>query len=100
MFTSPKNILLALYVGPSCQVAASTKRFLQLITAGSLTQVTAYAIQASSPPFPVLLIAYAINGFGMSLQDAQANGLVANLQSKPEEKMGILHAVYGSSGHF
>jgi fucose permease len=68
---------------------------LQLITAGSLAQVTAYAIQAPSPPFPVLLIAYVINGFGLLLQDAQANSLVANLQNKPEDKMGILHAIYG-----
>ena len=60
-----------------------------------MVQVTAYAIQAPAPPFPVLLIAYAINGFGMSLQDAQANGLVASIQHKPEEKMGVLHAIYG-----
>ena len=68
---------------------------MQLITAGSLAQVTAYAIQASSPPFPILLIAYVINVFGTSLQDAHANALVANIQHRPEEKMGILHAVYG-----
>jgi len=61
-----------------------------------MVQVVAYAIQAPSPPFPVLLIAYSINGFGLSLQDAQANGLVASFQNKPEEKMGILHAIYGS----
>jgi len=60
-----------------------------------MAQVIAYAIQAPSPPFPVLLVAQAINGFGMSLQDAQANGLVASIQNKPEEKMGVLHAVYG-----
>ncbi len=60
-----------------------------------MVQVTAYAIQAPAPPFPVMLIAHAINGFGMSLQDAQANGLVASIQNKPEEKMGVLHAIYG-----
>jgi len=40
-------------------------------------------------------MAYSINGFGLSLQDAQANGFVANYKDNAAAKMGILHAAYG-----
>jgi len=55
----------------------------------------AFSIQASAPPFPVFVMAYAINGFGASLEDAQANGFVANYKENASAKMGILHAAYG-----
>ncbi|EMD35606.1 hypothetical protein CERSUDRAFT_85549 [Gelatoporia subvermispora B] len=63
--------------------------------AGSIAQCVAYALEAPAPPFPVFVIAYAINGFGIALQDAGANGYVASLTDSPSTKMGILHAVYG-----
>ncbi|KAI0828615.1 major facilitator superfamily domain-containing protein [Trametes gibbosa] len=62
---------------------------------GSMAQVIGYAIEAPAPPFPALVLGYAINGFGLSLQDAGANGFVASLQDNAATKMGILHAVYG-----
>lgn len=40
-------------------------------------------------------MAYAINGFGLGLQDAGANGYVASYKHGAATKMGILHAVYG-----
>lgn len=55
----------------------------------------AFSIQASAPPFPLFAIAYAINGFGESLNDAQANGFVASYKDNTAAKMGILHAAYG-----
>jgi fucose permease len=55
----------------------------------------AFSIKASAPPFPVFVMAYAINGFGGSLEDAQANGFVANYKDNASTKMGILHAAYG-----
>ncbi|PPQ86680.1 LOW QUALITY PROTEIN: hypothetical protein CVT25_006755 [Psilocybe cyanescens] len=69
--------------------------FGQTIVFGSVCQVIAYSIQSSAPPFPVFVLAYAINGAGLALQDAQANGFVATLTDNPESKMGILHAAYG-----
>ncbi|KAG2124448.1 MFS general substrate transporter [Suillus clintonianus] len=60
---------------------------------GSACQVIAYAIEAAALPFPAFVLGYAINGFGMALQDAQSNGFVASLKDNPEVKMGILHAV-------
>jgi len=40
-------------------------------------------------------MAYAINGFGLSLEDAQANGFVASYKDNAAAKMGIIHAAYG-----
>ena len=57
--------------------------------------MVAFSIKASTPPFPVFAMAYAINGFGGSLGDAQANGFVANYKDNTSAKMGILHAAYG-----
>jgi fucose permease len=41
------------------------------------------------------VIAYTISGFGGSLEDAQANGFVANYKDNAAAKMGFLHAAYG-----
>ncbi|KAF8813139.1 MFS general substrate transporter [Phlegmacium glaucopus] len=69
--------------------------FGKTIVYGSLCQVIAYAIQSSAPPFPAYVLAYSINGVGLALQDAQANGFVATLKDNAETKMGLLHAAYG-----
>ena len=66
---------------------------------GSAAQMVAFCIQASAPPFPVFVIAYAINGFGGSLEDAQANGFVASYKDNASAKMGILHAAYGKCAY-
>lgn len=64
---------------------------------GALCQVVAYAVQSPAPPFPVLVIFSALNGFGMAIQDAQASGYVAVMKHNPDRKMGVLHAVYGAT---
>lgn len=63
---------------------------------GSLCQVVAYALQSPALPFPMFITCFAINGFGLAVQDAQANGYVASLKNNAETKMGILHAAYGA----
>lgn len=70
--------------------------FGKTIIFGSILQVIAYALQSPAPSFPVFVMAFTINGFGIALQDAQANGFVASLQHNAETKMGILHAAYGA----
>ncbi|KAI0654398.1 MFS general substrate transporter [Cubamyces menziesii] len=62
---------------------------------GAFAQVIGYALEAPAPPFPVFVLGYAVNGFGLSLQDAGANGFVASLKENAATKMGILHAIYG-----
>lgn len=70
--------------------------FGKVILLGGLLQVVAYCLLAPALPFPVMCIAYAINGFGIALQDAQANGFVAALPNNASAKMGLLHAAYGA----
>ncbi|KAJ6588922.1 MFS general substrate transporter [Mycena capillaripes] len=70
--------------------------FGKMITLGSLCQIVAYAMQAPAPPFPVFVLSFVINGVGVAIQDAQANGYVASLKHNPETKMGLLHGAYGN----
>ncbi|KAF9553571.1 MFS general substrate transporter [Agrocybe pediades] len=69
--------------------------FGKVIVFGSICQIVAYSIQCSAPPFPVFVLASAINGVGIAIQDAQANGFVGTLSQNAETKMGVLHAAYG-----
>ncbi|RPD61356.1 MFS general substrate transporter [Lentinus tigrinus ALCF2SS1-6] len=69
--------------------------FGKVMVIGSLAQVVGYALEAPAPPFPVFVLGYAINGFGLGLQDAGSNGFVASLKENAAIKMGILHAIYG-----
>jgi len=48
-------------------------------------------------PFPAFVMSYTINGIGMAVQDAQANGYTASMRDHPEARMGMLHAAYGMS---
>ncbi|KAL1705225.1 major facilitator superfamily domain-containing protein [Schizophyllum commune] len=66
-----------------------------ILRACSALQVVAYSIQAPALDFPVLCVGYVINGVGIAIQDAQANGYVASLANNSEAKMGMLHAAYG-----
>ncbi|OSC97784.1 MFS general substrate transporter [Trametes coccinea BRFM310] len=63
---------------------------------GALAQVVGYTLEAPAPPFPVFVMGYAVNGFGLALQNAGANGYVASLKDNAATKMGILHAIYGA----
>ncbi|PBL00129.1 MFS general substrate transporter [Armillaria gallica] len=62
---------------------------------GSLFQVVSYAVESPQPPFPVMVMAYALAGFGMSLQNAQGNGLIGSLKEHKTTKLNMLHAAYG-----
>ncbi|KAK7044707.1 MFS domain-containing protein [Favolaschia claudopus] len=70
--------------------------FGKMLFFGSLCQIVAYSIQAPAPPFPVFVLSFVINGVGIAIQDAQANGYVASLKHNPEIKMGLLHGAYGA----
>ncbi|KAJ6483841.1 major facilitator superfamily domain-containing protein [Mycena vitilis] len=68
----------------------------KLLLWGSSMQVLAYALQAAALPFPVFVLAGVINGAGLAIQDAQANGYVASLANNSEAKMGFVQAAYGA----
>ncbi|KAJ7478671.1 major facilitator superfamily domain-containing protein [Mycena galericulata] len=63
---------------------------------GSSMQVVAYTLQAAGLPFPVFVLASVINGAGLAIQDAQANGYVASIAEDSETKMGYVQAAYGA----
>jgi hypothetical protein len=48
---------------------------MQLIAFGAAVQVVGYAIMAPAPPFPVLVLGYFLNGFGLSFQVSHMNTL-------------------------
>ncbi|CAE6511822.1 unnamed protein product [Rhizoctonia solani] len=50
--------------------------FGRVIFLGGICQVISYALLVPALPFPVMAIAFVVNGFGIGLQDAQANGFV------------------------
>ncbi|KAJ7165543.1 MFS general substrate transporter [Mycena crocata] len=70
--------------------------FGKLLLLGSSMQVVAYTLQAVALPFPVFVLASVINGAGLAIQDAQANGYVATLADNSETKMGFVQAAYGA----
>ncbi|SCV73590.1 BQ2448_7516 [Microbotryum intermedium] len=66
----------------------------KVITVGSFIQLFGYVFLIPAFAFPVMPVCYVMLGFGMALQDAQANTYIATLPNV-EFKMGLLHASYG-----
>lgn len=69
--------------------------FGRVMVLGAACQMVTYAIQSPGPPFPVLVLANSLGGFGIALQGAQANGFVGGLKEHASTKLGFLHAFYG-----
>jgi MFS family permease len=61
---------------------------------GASMQGIGYVLACWGPPFPLFVIAYIFNGFGLGLLDAQANSLVTRLPGA-NTKMFLMHAIYG-----
>ncbi|KAF4983373.1 hypothetical protein FZEAL_1225 [Fusarium zealandicum] len=59
--------------------------------------IVAYIIIALHPPYPGLVVAYALAGFGNGISDAAWNAWVGNLD-RANETLGFLHAFYGVGG--
>lgn len=47
---------------------ATLKCIIHFYLIGAFVQVVGYALAAPAPPFPVFVLGYAMNGFGLSLQ--------------------------------
>ncbi|OBZ67903.1 Bypass of stop codon protein 6 [Grifola frondosa] len=69
--------------------------FGKVLVIGSVFQLAAYAFLSPAGPFPLMCLGFACAGFGISLQNAQANGFVGSLKEHARTKMGLLHASYG-----
>ncbi|KAM5531233.1 hypothetical protein V8D89_015099 [Ganoderma adspersum] len=69
--------------------------FGKVLLIGAAFQVIAYTMISPAGPFPLMCCAFFLIGFGLSLQNAHANGFVASLKRDSPTKMGFLHGSYG-----
>ncbi|KAI1265433.1 putative MFS transporter [Xylariaceae sp. FL1019] len=69
------------------------QRGVSLITCFS--HLVAYIVIAVHPPYPVLVVAFALAGFGNGVADAAWNAFVGNLD-RANELLGFLHGLYGA----
>lgn len=100
---SPSLTVSMLFVGQAAGFLAAslansllTERFGlgKIIALGGIIQTLGYIFIIPGWPFPIMPVCYAVVGFGMALQDAQANTYVAILPNA-DYKFGLLHASYG-----
>ncbi|CAD0089305.1 unnamed protein product, partial [Aureobasidium vineae] len=61
---------------------------------GPFCHLLAYIVIAVHPPYPVLVIVFAIAGFGNGLEDAAWNAWMGAM-SNANEVLGFLHGIYG-----
>ncbi|OCH87228.1 MFS general substrate transporter [Obba rivulosa] len=69
--------------------------FGKVLVLGAVLQVFGYALISPAGPFPLMCIGFLFTGFGIALQNAQANGFVGSLKEGARTKFGFLHATYG-----
>ncbi|GBE88612.1 MFS general substrate transporter [Sparassis crispa] len=67
----------------------------KVLVIGAFSQLVGYALMAPGSRFPVMCLAFCFSGFGISLQNAQANGFVGSLKEHARIKFGLLHGSYG-----
>lgn len=53
-----------------------------------------YVVAALHPPYPVVIVAYILSGYGNGLLDAAWNAWIGNM-ANANEVLGILHGFYG-----
>lgn len=57
----------------------------------------AYVVASQHPPYPALVVVFAIAGFGSGLSDAAFNAWIGAM-ANANEVLGVLHAFYGLGG--
>ncbi|KAI9713476.1 MAG: hypothetical protein M1820_000858 [Bogoriella megaspora] len=61
---------------------------------GPLAHLIAYIVIAVHPPYPVLIVVFAIAGFGNGVEDGAWNAWLGSMKNA-NEVLGFLHAFYG-----
>jgi fucose permease len=61
----------------------------------SCSHLVAYVVIAVHPPYPVLVVAFALAGFGNGIADAAWNAFIGNMD-RANELLGFLHGLYGA----
>ena len=64
---------------------------------GPGARLAAYIVISQHPPYPVLVLAFILAGFGNGLEDGAWNAWIGNMQNA-NEVLGFLHASYGLGG--
>ncbi|GAW14199.1 hypothetical protein ANO14919_035960 [Xylariales sp. No.14919] len=59
------------------------------------SHLVSYLIIAVHPPYPVLVLAFALAGFGNGIADAGWNAFIGNMD-RANELLGFLHGLYGA----
>ncbi|KAF8900936.1 major facilitator superfamily domain-containing protein [Mucidula mucida] len=71
--------------------------FGKVLLFGSLCHILVFTLQCiPGLPFGLFVALFALNGVGMSLEDAQSVTYVASLENHPDRKMMLLQASYGA----
>ncbi|KAI8635524.1 putative MFS transporter [Xylariaceae sp. FL1651] len=60
----------------------------------SCSHLLAYVIIAVHPPYPALVVAFALAGFGNGIADAAWNAFIGDM-ARANELLGFLHGLYG-----
>ncbi|OTB09342.1 hypothetical protein M426DRAFT_50580 [Hypoxylon sp. CI-4A] len=61
----------------------------------SICHLISYIIIALHPPYPVLVLAFVVAGFGNGVADAGWNAWIGNM-ARANEMLGLLHGLYGA----
>ncbi|KAM5543017.1 hypothetical protein V8D89_003401 [Ganoderma adspersum] len=69
--------------------------FGKLVVLAATSQAVGYVLAAPAPPFPIFLLGYLFNGFGISLQLSASNSFVASYKDGVSTRLAVLHAFYG-----
>ncbi|KAI1791193.1 MFS general substrate transporter [Ganoderma leucocontextum] len=69
--------------------------FGKVVVLAATSQAFGYVLAAPAPPFPVFLLSYLLNGFGISLQLSASNSFVASYKDGVSTRLAVLHSFYG-----
>lgn len=64
---------------------------------GAGTRLISYIVVAVHPPYPVLVLAFILAGFGNGLEDAGWNAMISTMRNA-NQLLGLLHGFYGLGG--
>lgn len=98
-YTAASLIFLSPFVGYTASAATNNWVHMTLGQRGiaaacSACHLVAYLVSSLHPPYPVLVVFYALAGFGTGLGDAAWNSWVGAMDHA-NELLGVMHACYG-----
>jgi len=64
---------------------------------GTVTHIVTFTVIALHPPFPLVIVMFAVQGFGHGIIDSAWNAWLADM-ANAHEIMGFLHGFFGLGG--